>query len=60
MVKNPLVSPGDLRDMGLIPGSEGSPGERKWQLTLVFLPGNPMDSEAWQSYVVHRVAESQT
>ena len=26
MVKNPPANPGDARDMGLIPGSGGSPG----------------------------------
>ena len=32
---------------------------RKWQLTPIFLPGNPMDGGAWP-VVVHGVTESQT
>ena len=24
------------------------PGRRKWEPTLVFLPGNPIDGGAWQ------------
>ena len=34
--KNPPVNAGDVN---LIPGSGRSPGEVKWQLTPVFLPG---------------------
>ena len=33
------------------------PWRRKWQLTLVFLPGEFMDRGAWKA-PVHRVAES--
>ena len=29
----------NARDPGLMPGSGRSPGEMKWQPTLVFLPG---------------------
>ena len=32
---------------------------RKWQLTPVFLPGNPMDGGAWWA-AVHGVAQSRT
>ena len=32
-------SPANAGDVGLIPGSERSPRRRKWQSTLVFLPG---------------------
>ena len=35
------------------------PWRRKWQPTLIFLPGNPMDRGAWQTSV-HRFAESWT
>ena len=43
---------GDVRDVGLIPGLERSPGEgRKWQSTPVFLPGNPMDRGDWQTTI---------
>ena len=37
MVKNLLASAEDIRDVGLISGSERSPGGR--QGTLIFLPG---------------------
>ena len=40
MVKNPPASAGDVRDMGLISGSERSPAWRRaWQSTPIFLPG---------------------
>ena len=32
------------------------PWRREWLPTAVFLPGNPMDREAWWA-IVHRVAE---
>ena len=35
VVKNPPVNAGDVRHMGLIPGSERR--RREWQTTLVFL-----------------------
>ena len=38
MVRNPPASTGDRRDMDSTPGSE-DPWGRKWQPTLVFLPG---------------------
>ena len=59
MVKNLPASAGDLRDLGLIPGSGRSP--RGW-------PGNPlqysclensMDRGAWRA-TVHRITKSQT
>ena len=39
MVKTPPADAGDIRDVGLIPGSGKSPGGRKWQPIPVFLPG---------------------
>ena len=36
-----------------------TPWRRKWQPTPVFLPGNPMDREAWWA-TVHRVTKSWT
>ena len=39
-VKNLPASAGDARDLGPIPGSGRSPGER-WQPTPVLLPGKP-------------------
>ena len=37
VVKNPPASAGDTRDVSLIPELGRSPGEGKWQHTLVFL-----------------------
>ena len=39
VVKNPPANTGDIRDVSSIPGSGRFPSRRKWQLTLVFLPG---------------------
>ena len=39
VVKNLPASAGDARDLGLIPGSGRSLGERKWQPTPIFLSG---------------------
>ena len=39
MVTNPPANAGDTCQCSSIPGSETSPGERKWQPTSVFLPG---------------------
>ena len=39
MVKNPPANAGDIRDVGLIPGSGRSPEGRAWQPTLIFMPG---------------------
>ena len=39
MVKNPLANAGDIRDVGLIPGSGRCPGGRH---------GNPLHILAWK------------
>ena len=39
VVKNPPANAGNIRDMGLIPGSGRFPWRRAWQPTPVFLPG---------------------
>ena len=39
MVMNPPANAGDTGDMGSIPGLGRFPWRRKWQPTLVFLPG---------------------
>ena len=39
VAKNPPASAGDVRDVGLIPGSGRSSWRRVWQRTPVFLPG---------------------
>ena len=59
MVKNPLASAVDVRDMGLISGSERSPGGGHGNPLQYSCLENPMDRGAWQA-TVHRVAKSQT
>ena len=39
VVKNPPASAGDVKDADSIPGIGKVPWRRKWQPTLVFLPG---------------------
>ena len=43
VVKKPPISVGDLRDVGLIPGSGRSPGGGNGKLLQYFCLGNPMD-----------------
>jgi len=50
---------GDIRDVGSIPGSERSPGERHDNPLQYSCLENPMDRGVWQ-VSVHRVARSQT
>ena len=59
MVKNPLASAGDVRDVGLIPGSERSPGGGHGNPLQYSCLENPMDRGAWQA-IVHGVTKSQT
>ena len=47
------------RRQGLGPWVRKIPWRRKWQPTPVFLPGNPMDREAWQA-TVHGITKSGT
>ena len=54
-VKNLPASAGDARDVGLIPGSEISPGGGNGDLLQYSCLGNPMDQGAWQT-TVHWVA----
>ena len=54
-VKNLPASAGDARDVGLIPGSEISPGGGNGDLLQYSCLGNPMDQRAWQT-TVHWVA----
>ena len=56
VIKNPPVSAGDV---GLIPGSERSPGEGNGTPLQYSCLGNPMDRGAWRA-TVHGVAESDT
>ena len=42
--------PANARDAGLISGSEGSPGERKWQPAPGFLPEKPHGQRSLAGY----------
>ena len=57
MVKNLPASAGDVRDVGSIPGSGRSPGERHGNSFQYSCLENPMDRGASQA-TVHRVAKS--
>ena len=57
--KESTASAGDLRDTGLIPGLEGSPGGGHGKPRRHSCWGNPMDRGGLQT-VVHRVSQSQT
>ena len=59
MVKNPAANAGDIRDMGLIPGSGRSPEGGHGNPLQYSSLENPMDRGAWQARV-HRVAKSRT
>ena len=59
MVKNPLATAGDARDVGLIPGIRRSPGEGKGNLLQYSCLGNPMDRGAWRA-TVHGVSKTKT
>ena len=59
MVKNLPANAGDLRDMGLIPGSERSPGGGHNSSLQYSCLKNPMDRGAWRA-TAYRVAKSQT
>ena len=59
VVTNPPANAGDIRDMGLIPGSGRSPGEGLGNLLQYSCLENPTDRGAWLA-TVHVVAKSQT
>ena len=59
VVKNPPVRAGDVRDMGLTPGSGRSPGGRNGNPVQYSGLENPMDRGAWWA-LVHGVPKSQT
>ena len=59
MVKNSPANAGDLRDVGLIPGSGRSPGEGNGNPLPYSYLQNSMDRRAWQA-TVHGVTNSQT
>ena len=57
VVKNPPVSAGDVRVVGLFPGLGRSPGEGHGNPLQYSCLENPMDRGAWLA-MVHRVAKS--
>ena len=59
VVKNPPVKAGDVRDVGLIPGWERSPGGGHGNPLQYSCLENPTDRGAWRA-IVHRVTKSQT
>ena len=60
MVKNPLANAGDVRDIGLIPGSERSPGGGHGNPLLYYCLESPMDKGAWEAMLhgVQRVGHN--
>ena len=64
MVKNPPASAGDIRDAGLIPGSDPwvgkMPWRRAWQPTPVFLPGESHGQRSPAGYRSRGHRESDT
>ena len=59
VIKNPPANAGDIRDAGLIPMSERSPGGGHGNSLQYSCLENPMDRRAWWA-IVHGDAKSQT
>ena len=59
VVKSPLASAGEAREVDLTPGSGRSSGERRADPLQCSYLENPTDRGAWWA-TVHRVVESQT
>ena len=59
VVKNPPANAGDIRNMGLIPGTGRSPGGGHGNPLQYSSLEDPMGRGAWWA-TVHRVAESYT
>ena len=59
MLKNLPAKAGDVRDVGLIPGSGRFPGGRHGNPFQYSCLENPTDRGAWQT-LAHRVAKSRT
>jgi len=57
VVKNPLASAGDTKDMGSIPGSGKSLGIGNGNPLQYSCLGNPMDRGAWQA-TAHVITKS--
>ena len=63
VVKNPPANAGDTGDSASILGLGRFPGgkkKKKWQPTLVFLPGESLGQRSLVGYTVYRVTKSQT
>ena len=58
VIKNLPASAGDIRDVGLIPGSGRSPGGGNGNPLQYYLE-NAIDRGAWQA-TVHSITQSQT
>ena len=48
--KESACNAGDTEDVGLIPESGRSPGGRKWQHILIFLPGESHEQGSLEGY----------
>ena len=59
IIKNTTVNEWDIRNVGSVPGSEGSPGGGHGNPPQYSLLENPMDRGSWQA-AVHRVTNSWT
>ena len=59
VVKNPHANAGDIREAGLTPGSERSPGGGHGNPLQYSCLENSMDKGAWRA-TIHRAAKSQT
>ena len=55
--KEPSANAGDIRDMGLIPGSGRSPGGGNGNQLQYSWPESPKERGAWQA-AVHRITKS--
>ena len=60
MVKNPPANAGDVRDLGLIPGSGRSPGGGQGNPLQYSCLENPVEREAWWARVYGGCKESNT
>ena len=50
VVKDLTATTGDVRDLGLVPGSGKIPGRRAWHSTPAFLPGESHGQKSQAGY----------